>query len=143
LATIPNDAEAVTHAKAIRSHVSALVKQIDTLKQAPTDPISLAERILRFHQRATRDFGYHMTSMPGLIMLIDLLIAERKRRRVSISSLCIASGVPPTPALRWIRVLEDDALVKKCDHPSDRRVAWVELTDAAREMLIALLSRWY
>ena len=35
-------------------------------------------------------------------MLLDLYAAHHENRLVSVSSLCIASGVPATTALRWI-----------------------------------------
>src|SRR5438067_2106779 len=40
---------------------------------------------------------------PGWDMLLDLLYAELANRPVSVSSVCIASGVPQTTGLRWLK----------------------------------------
>ena len=40
-------------------------------------------------------------------MLLDLTAARAEHTRVSVTSLCIASGVPPTTALRWIGQMSD------------------------------------
>src|SRR3546814_1843272 len=48
-------------------------------------------------------------SDPAWDMLLDLyLAAERNTRPVSISSLCIASAVPATTALRWIKTFRSE-----------------------------------
>src|SRR5690606_24209072 len=47
---------------------------------------------------------------PAWDMLLDLFAARLEQERVSVSSLCIASAVPPTTALRWIRTLTEKGL---------------------------------
>src|SRR5690606_9764038 len=48
---------------------------------------------------------------PAWDMLLDLFAARLEQERVSVSSLCIASAVPPTTALRWIRTLTEKGLL--------------------------------
>ena len=43
-------------------------------------------------------------------VLLDLFAAELEGNRVSVSSLCIAAGVAPTTALRWIARMTDMGL---------------------------------
>ena len=74
-------------------------------------------------------------------MLLDLYAARLERRRVSVSSLCIAAAVPPTTALRWIGTLHDADLFGREPDPTDKRRAHITLTaraaDAMRGYFIA------
>jgi hypothetical protein len=72
---------------------------------------------------------------PAWDMLLDLLAARLDQTRVSVSSLCIASCVPPTTALRWIRTLADKRLIDRQPDPHDSRRIFVVLTDRAADML--------
>lgn len=67
-------------------------------------------------------------SRPQWLMLVDLWLAHVERRNVSISSLCIASEVPPTTALRHIGVLLKTGYVTEEDDASDRRRRFARLT---------------
>lgn len=76
--------------------------------------------------------------MPGLFadpawdMLLDLYAAELEGEPVSVSSLCIAAAVAPTTALRWIARMTEDGLLERRPDESDRRRAFMALTDVAR-----------
>ena len=76
---------------------------------------------------------------PAWDMLLDLLAARLEQERVSVSSLCIASAVPPTTALRWIRTLTDKGIVHRQADPHDRRRVFIALTDDTAEAL----TRWF
>ncbi|MEI9850601.1 MAG: MarR family transcriptional regulator [Sphingomonas sp.] len=65
---------------------------------------------------------------PAWDMLLDLYAAHLERRRVSVSSLCIAAAVPPTTALRWIGSLHDAGMFERQADPSDRRRAYIALS---------------
>ena len=65
-------------------------------------------------------------------MLLDLKRAEIHGETVAISSLCIASGIPETTALRYINLMaEDEWIVRKAD-PQDGRRVFVDLSDRSR-----------
>lgn len=68
-------------------------------------------------------------------MLIDLFIEDIRGRRVSITSACIASGGPPTTALRWITLMHGDGLVERQASASDRRRTWVSLTPKGSSLI--------
>lgn len=64
---------------------------------------------------------------PAWDILLDLFAAELEGRQVSVSSLCIAAGVAPTTALRWIaKMTELDMLIRHPD-PDDKRRAFMTL----------------
>lgn len=62
-------------------------------------------------------------------MLLDLYQSQGTGQRVSISSLCLSSGIPQTTALRRIEDLVARGLVRRVPDPTDRRRAFVELSD--------------
>ena len=70
-----------------------------------------------------------------LFMLLDLYQAEAADQRVSVSSLCLASGIPQTTALRRIDEMVARGLANRIPDPKDRRRAFVELSDDARARL--------
>lgn len=61
-------------------------------------------------------------------MLAELLRARIMKRRLSVTSLCLASRAPVTTALRRIERLLADGLVTYSLDPKDRRRKYVELT---------------
>jgi hypothetical protein len=64
-------------------------------------------------------------------MLLDLYIHSWLNKRVSVSSLTIASCIPPTTALRYIDHFEQTKLVTKTGDDTDGRRVWVALTHAS------------
>jgi len=68
-------------------------------------------------------------------MLLDLAAARGEHKRVSVTSLCIASGVPPTTALRWIGQLTSAGLLDRVEDQADRRRAFLALSDRAAEAM--------
>lgn len=62
---------------------------------------------------------------PAWDMLLDLLVAAEEGRRVSVTGLCHASGVPTTTALRHVDRLDALGLIERTADPGDRRRFWV------------------
>lgn len=92
-------------------------------------------RIIRQRQMRARFFDAELFADPAWDILLDLTAARAEHARVSVTSLCIASGVPPTTALRWIRQMTDAGLLERVDDESDRRRAFIGLTDRAAEAM--------
>lgn len=95
----------------------------------------LIRRIVRQRQMRARFFDADLFADPAWDMLLDLTAARAEHTRVSITSLCIASGVPPTTALRWIGQMIDAGLLERVEDETDRRRAFVALTDKAAESM--------
>lgn len=83
---------------------------------------------IRARRMRAQYFAGDLFADPAWDMLLDLFAAALERRRVSVSSLCIAAAVPPTTALRWITALHDVGLFERQADPSDRRRAYVALS---------------
>lgn len=65
---------------------------------------------------------------PAWDILLDLFIAAKERRRVSVTSACIGSAVPSTTALRWIAILEKQGFLMREADPGDARRVYVKLS---------------
>lgn len=104
------------------------------VRPALPDP-RLVRRIIRQRQLRARFFDGALFADPAWDMLLDLTAARAEHTRVSVTSLCIASGVPPTTALRWIGQMTEAGLLERVDDESDRRRAFIALADKAAEAM--------
>lgn len=77
---------------------------------------------------------------PAWDILLDLFAARLERRSVAVSSLCIAAGVPPTTALRWIKTLTDLGVLARTADPQDGRRVNIELAPKTAAGLAAYLE---
>lgn len=87
--------------------------------------------ILRARLERNSYFQSNIFADPAWDILLDLYAAELAQARVSVSSLCIASNVPQTTALRWINSLEAGNLIKRSPDPLDGRRFFMSLTQSA------------
>lgn len=100
-----------------------------------------------YEERRLREkfFPVHFFAEPAWDILLDLLIHEIKGRRAPVTSVCLASSVPPTTALRWIGILEKEELIERKPAEYDRRVHWLSMTpkgaSLVKRYIIALNSR--
>jgi hypothetical protein len=95
----------------------------------------LVRRIVRQRQLRARFFDGELFADPAWDMLLDLTAARAEHARVSVTSLCIASGVPPTTALRWIGQMTEAGLFERIEDDSDRRRAFIALTEKAADAM--------
>ncbi len=95
----------------------------------------LVRRIIRQRQARARFFEGDLFADPAWDMLLDLTAARAEHARVSVTSLCIASGVPPTTALRWIGQMTEAGLLLRVEDETDRRRAFITLTDKATDAM--------
>lgn len=68
-------------------------------------------------------------------MLLALYILERSDQRQTVGALMQHAGAPTTTAKRWLDFLEGRGLVARTPHPTDRRTAFVSLTQNGRSKL--------
>jgi DNA-binding MarR family transcriptional regulator len=88
-------------------------------------------RILKARRARAKFFDGNLFADPAWDMLLELYSAELAFKRLSISSLCLASNVPATTALRWIRSLECRGLAERQRDPHDGRRIFIRLTELA------------
>jgi DNA-binding transcriptional ArsR family regulator len=91
--------------------------------------LMLARAIVACRSARVRHFSPGLFAEPAWDMLLDLFIADLTHTTVCVSSLCIASGVPPTTALRWIAMLDEAGVVVRRPDPDDGRRILVALSD--------------
>ncbi len=77
---------------------------------------------------------------PAWDMLLDLAHARLTGKRVSVSSLCIASRVPATTALRRIGDLVAEGLATRVRDENDGRRVFVDLTDDGYARMLAYIE---
>lgn len=77
---------------------------------------------------------------PAWDMLLELYVAQAERREVTMSSICHASHVPQTTALRWVKLLVEAGYVCRIADPDDGRRVLTRLTDAGRAALDAWID---
>jgi len=97
---------------------------------------SMLRRIIRLRQKRKNLFPGIEFADPAWDMLLDLAAAKTERRRVSVSSLCLASGVPSTTALRWIGQMIEANFLARQEDLSDRRRVYLSLTEFAENSLL-------
>lgn len=108
-------------------------------RPALPDP-RLVRRIIRQRQLRARFFDADLFADPAWDILLDLTAARAEHLRVSVTSLCIAAGVPPTTALRWISQMTDTGLLERVEDEADRRRAFIALTDRAADAMARYFS---
>ncbi|MFB0610866.1 winged helix DNA-binding protein [Aurantiacibacter poecillastricola] len=99
----------------------------------PLPDAALVRQIIRQRRIRARFFDENLFADPAWDMLLDLTAARVEHARVSVTSLCLASGVPPTTALRWIGQMTEAGLFERVEDDTDRRRAFVRLSDAAAD----------
>jgi DNA-binding MarR family transcriptional regulator len=89
----------------------------------------VAEDIYRERQRRRDFFSDDLFGEPAWDMLLDLYIAEKRNRRVSVTAACLGANAPGTTALRWLQQLEERGLAVRDADPKDARRSFVRLSE--------------
>lgn len=99
-------------------------------KSPPTpteaDLLKLAKRIKTLRFIRSEFLKGDGLGEPSWDMLLALYIAHGEGYRLTISNLCVESGVPPTTALRWVDRLVESGQAIKSPHPTDARSMFVD-----------------
>ena len=110
------------------------VESLRAARPSLPDP-RLVRRIIRQRQLRARFFDGDFFADPAWDILLDLTAARAEDARVSVTSLCIASGVPPTTALRWIAQMVEAGLLERIEDEADRRRSFIALTEKAADAM--------
>lgn len=112
----------------------------ETPMEKPNDFCNEAGNVYQMRRRRERYFPTDFFGEPAWDMLLDLYSRNGTGEPVSVSSACIAASVPPTTALRWLRLLEDRGFVQRSQHSNDSRVTLISLTEFGQRQLKLFLS---
>jgi len=138
--------------KELSTFVNLLSRLINTSTESKDGPrhlpeqdlTAIAERVYRVRRR--RDslmgarFGGDIFSDPAWDIILDLYIHNSKNQDVSVTSVCAASMVPITTALRYITVLSERGLIERSKNPKDGRSYLLRLTPEAIGIVEDLLA---
>lgn len=130
----------------LSSEVRRLHKQVARSLQSAADYRSSNARdgsamharltgILQLRRRRREIFGNAAFGEPAWDILLQLYDAQLQGRRECVTSLCTASGVPPTTGLRWIQFLEDRGWIQRRGDLCDHRRSCVSLTHKGVEAM--------
>jgi Winged helix DNA-binding domain len=128
------------HARLVETVASAEPINAETLARHT----AIAREIYAVRRRRHKALPADLFGEPTWDILLDLYIAAREDRRVPTTSACIGAHVPPTTALRWLRILEARGLVEREDDGRDGRRTFVCLTYrglAAMDQTLEMLGR--
>jgi hypothetical protein len=127
----------------IASALAALSEEDQAAADAAKGKIRIDAGLVRAMIRARRlrdqFFRSEIFADPAWDMLLDLFAARLEKRRVAVSSLCIAAAVPSTTALRWIKSLCDQGLFVRLADAEDGRRVFIELLDTTAAAMEAYL----
>jgi DNA-binding MarR family transcriptional regulator len=110
-----------------------------TRKDSRAPTVSMARKFYQLRRRRAAYFDPGLFAEPAWDMLLDLYVAEREGRPMAVLSACIGAAAPQTTALRWLRILEAQGLVRKEVDEKDARRIYVRLTEAAIARMRSLL----
>jgi hypothetical protein len=104
--------------------------------------------VVRGIYRSRRNRAKHLPDElfgePAWDMLLDLFVNKVSGRRISVTSICQAAGVPPTTALRWLDILQRQGLAERFPSLLDRRTSEIRLSKsgyaAVRKWLVSYLD---
>lgn len=102
------------------------------------DP-QMVRQVIAGRQARAKFFDPALFGDPAWDMLLDLTAAHGEGAQVSVTSLCIAAGVPATTALRWLTQMVETGIFQRVPDPADRRRAFIALSDKA----IAAMSGYF
>lgn len=122
------------------AHKPVVLRPVAVEPDIETVRMRKAERLIRERALRHRFLPAGILREPDFDMLLDLFVQSRRGQDVSVSSLCVASQVPATTALRHIEVLAEMNLVHRERDPNDRRRWIVRLTTGTVSSMIEWLD---
>lgn len=132
----------------VRAAVAELNKLLEKEHGAgegiPVAPkLSLDGAVNLYRVRRLRDeiLGKDLFGEPTWDILLDLYAMHQQGRECSVKSVCIASAVAPTTALRWFNVLLSKGLLTRLDDPRDGRRSIVRMTEKGLRAMDEVVAR--
>lgn len=102
--------------------------------------VGVLRRIIRERRVRERYFNEVRFGEPAWDIILDLTLAWFENKTVAVSSLCIASGVPMSTAMRWINDMIEAGTIDRWIDPADGRRTLVRITPATRDAMLRYLA---
>ena len=106
--------------------------------------IRFAQSLYKSRRVRARYFDKNLFGEPIWDMLLDIFVHQSSGLPVSVKTLCLASDVPETTALRYIALLVETGLIARKNDERDRRRIFLSLTPrgeaAIRQCLIEMFG---
>ncbi|GGD57153.1 MarR family winged helix-turn-helix transcriptional regulator [Croceicoccus mobilis] len=96
---------------------------------------SIAKDELKRRNNRRNHLPEFLFSEGGWQILLEMFICEQAGRPVTVKRACIASGCPPTTALRYIAILIENSLIYRTNTNSDRRTKHLILTEKGKRAM--------
>jgi DNA-binding MarR family transcriptional regulator len=98
---------------------------------ASDDRAALAKQYYDHRRRREQFLPPSLMGEPAWDILLILYWAQKVQQRMSVSSVAATAAAPQTTALRHIDHLCSSGIIAREKHPTDRRMSWLSLTEAA------------
>ncbi|NIJ09409.1 DNA-binding MarR family transcriptional regulator [Sphingomonas vulcanisoli] len=119
--------------------VERLVSEAQENGQArETERLTLAKHVISGRRRREKFLPGIRFGEASWDMILDLYVATIESRKVDASGLCLASGVAPTTAVRYVEMLVEDGYVGREPDELDGRRSFVTMKPALR----AAIENW-
>jgi DNA-binding MarR family transcriptional regulator len=102
----------------------------------------LVAQIINARALRPQFFGPELFGEPAWDILLELYQSQLCQFRMKVSSVCAASGVPATTALRWMKVMEGRGLIERRADPRDGRRVFVSLSPVAVAAMDAMFAKF-
>ena len=125
---------------AIIANAEQLARQAKGVPSPSLDSVAFVRRVIAAREKRRNHFDSQLFADPAWDILLELFALHCEQRRISVSKLCLAAGVPATTALRWIEKLVSDDLATRKEDPFDARRVWVSLSATGLAAMTAYLE---
>ena len=78
---------------------------------------------------------------PEISLLLEIYEAERQKLHIKASVIGLASGIPQTTSIRWLRHLEEQGWITRTRHETDQRVTYLHLSPWIFEQLDSIFRK--
>lgn len=118
----------------------ALPHRIDPAASGEETRVRTLEAMLAIRSVRSQLLPQEIFSDPAWFMLLELALLEKQGKQISVSGICLTSGVSQTTALRRVQDMVEAGLLIRRDDPQDRRRVHVSLSPNAIAKLNSLLD---
>jgi DNA-binding MarR family transcriptional regulator len=98
--------------------------------------------ILKARRQRADILGSDLFADPAWDMLLELYAAHLGQFELSVTSVCLGSGVPASTALRWMGEMEKRGLLDRRPDPMDGRRVLVRMSDTGRARMDQLFEKF-